>query len=149
MDQNEKRYIVSTPSKSNPLLDELQKAKQDMEAFEMIMKTSRRTRPQNPRDMLQENIKRLEEDLVKYKQLLEKIDTLKFKAGDVAFHKNYGNVLVREVIIKDNYSMVIARDIQAVDGDFCYEIVTLNGPVVVPVDELLPITEMNKVLYGK
>lgn len=75
------------------------------------------------------------EEIQKSKELYE---SLPFKSGDVAFHKTYGNVLIRGVTLnRTNFD------------DSKYSIVTQDITINVGIDELVPISEATKVLFGK
>lgn len=67
------------------------------------------------------------------------ISELPFKAGDAAFHRNLGNVLVQGVLFNsgdhDNSSYVI--------------LMTSGKRGQIPLNELVPISEATKVLYGR
>jgi len=147
--------MAAAPKTKNSLIDELEKAKLDMD-MQMVKKimqegmgipTRRRHTPPDLKDQIDQRLDRIQKEADKLNELKEKLKDLKFKSGDVAFHKDFGNVLVRQVLMKDDYSL--GRDFTGVEGDFAYEIVTMDGPQVVATEDLLPITELNKVLYGK
>lgn len=148
--------LVAQQKKSS-LIEEMEKAKLDMD-YQMVKKImqegmatmgmpSRRRTPPNLNEQIEQRLSRIKEEEAKLIDLKEKLKDLQFKVGDVAFHKDYGNVLVRQVLMKDDYSL--GRDFTGVEGDFAYEIVTMEGPMVVPTSDLVPITEMTKALYGK
>jgi len=148
--------MASPPKTKNSLIDELEKAKLDMD-MQMIKKVMqegmgipsrpRRHTPPDLKEQIDQRLDRIQKEADKLTELKEKLKDLKFKSGDVAFHKDFGNVLVRQVLMKDDYSL--GRDYTGIEGDFAYEIITLEGPQVVATDDVLPITELNKVLYGK
>jgi hypothetical protein len=86
------------------------------------------------RDQLQERIRRL-------KECREVYDTLPFKEGDVAFHKDHGTVLVRNI------------EFGAPESDFQdikYTVVNINAQTIkVPYKELVENTPAAKALFAK
>ena len=125
--------LVAQQKKSS-LIDELEKAKfdMDMQMVKRIMQEgigmgmpSRRRTPPNLNEQIDQRLSRIKEEEAKLIDLKEKLKDLQFKAGDVAFHKDHGNVLVRQVLMKDDYSL--GRDFTGVEGDFAYEVVTMEG----------------------
>lgn len=86
------------------------------------------------RDSIDARIERL-------KQLKEIWDNLPFKEGDVAFHKEYGNVLIKSVIYGTTEEEL---------EDIKYSIITCkDGYKKASYNELIPISEATKVLYAK
>lgn len=72
-------------------------------------------------------------------QALEFISNLPFKAGDAAFHRAFGNVLIQGVLLNSgNYQ----------NSSYCI-LLTSGKRGQAPLNELLPISEATKVLYGK
>ena len=69
---------------------------------------------------------------------LEFISTLPFQEGDVAFHKDYGNVIVDEIAININSP-----------EESSYYIIARGTKCNVPYKELVPISEATKILYSK
>lgn len=69
---------------------------------------------------------------------LEFIDTLPFQEGDVAFHKDYDNVIVDEISI----NMVNPEESS-------YYIIARGTKCNVPYQELVPISEATKILFSK
>lgn len=66
--------------------------------------------------------------------------TLPFKVGDAAFHKEYGNVLISNILMDDNLSNDTTQ----------YVIITNKGSQrEVPMKEVMPISEATKILFGK
>lgn len=79
--------------------------------------------------------------IARMKEIRQVWDSLPFKEGDVAFHPEHGNVIVRSI------------EYGSKDSDFediKYVIVTSRAQTPrVSYKELVPITEATKVLYGK
>lgn len=90
------------------------------------------------RKAAQAQIEKLQKDLNRYDKTLEFIESLPFKEGDAAFHKDHGNVLIHGVSINENFE------------NSTYSIVLRTGKrLQVKTDELMPISEATKVLFGK
>jgi fructose-specific phosphotransferase system component IIB len=87
----------------------------------------------------QQKIESLQKELTQYENLAEQIKEMKFKIGDVAYHKDYGNVVVKGVSIGNDKDAIVCG----------YAIVCRKGEYTVEQNELLPINETTKVLYGK
>lgn len=85
-----------------------------------------------------EHIKKLQDEVDKYDRLIEFVDKLPFKEGDAAFHKDHGNVLVAGIALNETTE------------NSTYSVITKKGNrYSVKVDELMPISEATKVLFGK
>lgn len=86
-----------------------------------------------------ESYKLLEAQKKAIEEGLEFMQNLPFKSGDAAFHRGLGNVLVQGIMFNigtfENSSYVI--------------IMSSGKRGQVPLNELLPISEATKVLYGK
>lgn len=105
-------------------------------------------------DMRIAEFERLSNELKQAKELAK---NLKFTAGDVARHPIYGNVLITAVYCKatDGHSL----GVNFADGvDFLYGIHYSNGShhhhssldsSIVPIEELIPITELTHTLYNR
>lgn len=86
------------------------------------------------RDELNNRIARLQEVKAVW-------DRLPFREGDVAFHKTYGNVLIKSIIYGEK-----DEDLEKID----YRVFTLNNGVAqVSYKDLIPISETTSLLYGK
>ena len=94
-------------------------------------------------DKIKNNIEHLESKLSKYKELKEKAKQLKFKEGDVAFHKVLGNVLVKNIIMKED-TFILHTNIK---GDFGYEVLNIEKTEIVNPEDLLEKSDMTEVLY--
>ncbi len=81
----------------------------------------------------------LQKELEQYETLAQQIQEMKFKIGDVAYHKDYGNVVIKGVAIGNDKDMIVCG----------YAILCRKGEYTVEQNELLPINETTKVLYGK
>lgn len=93
---------------------------------------------QQAKKAVQDQIRIKQDELTRYDEMLSFIDTLEFKEGDVAFHKDHGNVIVSGLTLHE-----AVQDSQ-------YVIVTKTGrKIAVATKDLLPISEATKVLYGK
>lgn len=112
-------------------------------------------RPETLDEYLDEKIARQEQYLYDLKITKEKMKELKFRAGDVARHSRYGNVLITNV-----FSRAIHQETNNIhfpdDSFFVYEINYMNrgslGPshpdrATVPPEELFPITELAETLF--
>ena len=91
-------------------------------------------------EKLQRSVEEAKRKSEKIQEALSFIQSLPFRVGDAAFHRSLGNVLVNGVIVNsgDNYN------------NSSYSITTLNGKRgQVPLNELVPISEATKILYGK
>jgi hypothetical protein len=84
------------------------------------------------RDKLQEKINWLE-------TVEQTVTHLPFKAGDVAFHQELGNVLVEGVILSKFDDL----------GSLQYKIMNAKKSLVVNLNEIVPIGPTTKILYGK
>lgn len=95
----------------------------------------------------------IEIKMLKYRlQNLEKakvlVKDLKFREGDAAFHLTYGNVLITE--IEFNRDGVIWSEPAEPYTIVFYKFITSQGlHLYAKPDDLIPITPMNRVLYGK
>ncbi len=69
---------------------------------------------------------------------LEEIEECKFNTGDPAFHKKLGNVIVR------GFSEAFGTTTKIIQANV---VGAFEGTKTVPLDELLPLNEMTKVLY--
>lgn len=87
---------------------------------------------------LKDHIEGLQNQIDQIEKSKEEYESLTFKSGDVAFHKQYGNVLIRGVTL-NKINFEASR----------YSIVTQDIMVSVALDELVPISEATKVLFGK
>jgi hypothetical protein len=85
-----------------------------------------------------DHIRKLQEEVDKYDRLIQFVDKLPFKEGDAAFHKDHGNVLVAGVALNETTE------------NSTYSVITKKGNrYSVKVEELMPISEATKVLFGK
>lgn len=88
----------------------------------------------NKRNQLNDRIARLEQVKVLW-------NNLPFKEGDVAFHKEYGNILVKSIEYGTTEDEL---------EDIKYNVITCHkGTVKVSFREVIPITETTKLLYEK
>lgn len=86
------------------------------------------------RDSLNSRIARLEE-------IKGVWDNLPFKEGDVAFHKQFGNVLIKSIDYGSS-----EEDLEKVE----YRVYTTNHAVqTISYKDLIPISEATTLLYGK
>lgn len=93
---------------------------------------------QQARKAAKAQIEKLQQEMKKFDQILEFIEQLPFKEGDAAFHKDHGNVLIGGVALNE------------VVENSTYSIVLRTGKrLQVKTDELMPISEATKVLFGK
>lgn len=76
------------------------------------------------------------EAIYKYELLKKQMSVIPFKIGDVAYHKEYGNVLIKGVSLRE----------LSING---YAIITTKGEYVVEQNEILPINDTTRTLYGK
>lgn len=72
-------------------------------------------------------------------QAFEFISNLPFRAGDAAFHRVFGNVLVQGVLLNSG---------DHENSSYCI-LLTSGKRGQAPLNELLPISEATKVLYSK
>jgi hypothetical protein len=84
-------------------------------------------------------IDQLQKEMDKYKFVAEEIKKMGFKIGDVAFHKEHGNVIVKGVALQAEGELFICG----------YAIICRKGEYVVEQNELVPISETTKILYGR
>jgi hypothetical protein len=83
-------------------------------------------------------IEKLQQEIAEYDKIEQFASELPFKEGDAAFHKDHGNVLIHGVSINENFE------------NSTYSIVLRTGKrLQVKTDELMPISEATKVLFGK
>lgn len=82
----------------------------------------------------------VENKIARMKEIKHVFDTLPFKEGDVAFHPDYGNVIIKAIQYGPAES-----DFE----DIKYNVVTLNGTVSKSYKEFVEISEATKVLFGK
>ena len=135
--------IASPPQKSDAakikdLLDQFQE-------FESIIRDDRKSRGTTNIDSFDAEISALEKKISDYQDRLVSVkkakdfyEGLPFKMGDVAFHKDYGNVLITGISVhQDNFE------------ESKYAIRSLNGDFRVNVKDLVPITEATKALFGR
>lgn len=126
---------------------QISKSKQDMEVVKRAIEemAGMHREPiftieevQQARKAVSEQIKKLQNDLEKYDELVKFMDELPFKEGDAAFHKDHGNVLVSGVVLNETVQ------------NSTYSVVLKTGrKLQVKTDELMPISEATKVLFGK
>jgi len=133
----------------NPSIDIKQAAdmmKKLLEAEDFLAKKSRGTRAFSI-DRLEAGIaanKAKMDQLKKEQELFDKAlayaATLPFKVGDAAFHKDYGNVLINNILMDDTLSNETTQ----------YVVVTNKGSQrELPIREVVPISEATKILFGK
>ena len=84
------------------------------------------------------------EQLQKEQEVLNKAvayaATLPFKVGDAGFHKDYGNVLIGNILLNDSLN----------EENTFYVVITAKGSQKeLPMKEVVPITEATKILFGK
>lgn len=131
-------HVKSDVKVSQQLEDSLKKFYE----LEKILKESKIvSTPQDVSQRLKElkDQKNLIEDQIQNLEQAEAfLDSLAFKEGDVAFHKEHGNVLVKGVVLDE----VILENTH-------YMIVSTKTQVKVPYKELLPVNNTTKTLYGK
>lgn len=86
--------------------------------------------------------------LAELEQALAEANTMRFKEGDVAFHKSYGNCLVVHVLVASypRNDLNLGRESMDLTG---YYIAMREGNACVKEKELMPITEVAKTLYSK
>lgn len=97
---------------------------------------------------LEESLIKIEQDITYHQdrknrlsEILDIVKSLQFQEGDVAFHRNFGNIL-----IKGAHLNIDERKETAVN----YSIITSKGIIqVVPLDSIVPISEATKILFGK
>lgn len=90
------------------------------------------------REELSKNIEQQQKQLEKYNDLLKFVDGLPFKEGDVAFHKDYGNVIINGICINET-----------VENSTYSVVIKTGNKMHVPIKDLMPISDATKVLYGK
>ena len=85
-----------------------------------------------------DKITKLNEELEKYDNMIEKIDSLPFKEGDAVFHPDHGNVLIGGICINDSFE------------NSTYSITLKTGKrAQVPFNSVMAITDATKILYSK
>lgn len=102
-----------------------------------------------PKDLKEHLEHRLEMNKIQILEIeatLEELKKLNFKAGDVAFHKEYGNILIRNIKIGDSYSGMTHESLH---NKIVADIVTTTGGGCVLASELLPLTDATKILYQR
>lgn len=98
-------------------------------------------------ESLSDKIEELETRLGRLKEAKKELDGLEIKEGDAAFHKDFGNVIVRRFFVGDATAVIAVK--KEYEGKIMAETVGLHGSASVCADELVPITEATKVLFGK
>ncbi len=86
----------------------------------------------------EEKIKNLQENLASLIKAKEFYEGLPFRLGDAAFHKDYGNVIIKTITVNKD-------DLEASQ----YVVVTVEKQAKVNVKELVPITDATKALFGR
>lgn len=87
-----------------------------------------------------------------YTEKINRVQTVKsyidsnttFKVGDVAFHKDFGNVLIRDIHISYSWT-----NDQIENPFISYSVWTQKESERVYADSLVPITEATKILFNK
>lgn len=108
----------------------------ELEDLVKIERKSPRSLGQRIRDLRdqREAIERQLEDLQKAQEFL---DTLEFREGDVAVHKEYGNVLVKAIEV-DETNLENSK----------YVVVGIRQQTKVPYKDLMPLNDTTRTLYG-
>lgn len=96
------------------------------------------------------DIEQLKETLRLRQEFLKILDTLPFKEGDIAYHKDKGNVVVTGIVPGSKYaSPYELRPMTPDDKESVYyEAVGVEGSGLVREADLIPVTEMSKKIYG-
>lgn len=98
---------------------------------------------------LKESQKVLKDKLNKIERCIEQAGTLKFKEGDVIYHKDHGPVVINEVVV-DLEDMSRLPDTSISESyKFYYKGYAKGGSVAIKADEALPYNETTKLLYEK
>lgn len=91
-------------------------------------------------EKLQKSVEEARRKSEKIQDALSFIQSLPFRVGDAAFHRSFGNVLVNGVVLNSGEGY----------QNSSYSITMMSGKRgQVPLDELVPISEATKILYGK
>lgn len=104
-----------------------------------------------PTDIIEEieqSIESLKQKLLDLSKALEEAKTMRFKEGDVAFHKSYGNCVIIHVLVASYTRANISISREGIDLTG-YHIIHREGNAYVKERDLMPITEMAKTLYSK
>lgn len=86
----------------------------------------------------EQSILKAKENIAQAEKLKEDLKNLKFSIGDVAFHQEYGNVIVKGIELDRKHTTIKG-----------YLIVGRKGEFRVEQNTLLPLNETTKVLYGR
>jgi hypothetical protein len=88
----------------------------------------------------------LKKRLAAIQDLREKVESIKFKEGDVVFHQKLGNVVIQKFVVGNAVSMDLPPE---EDNKLIAYVYAKNGSRTCLVEELLPINDTTKILYSK
>lgn len=120
-------------------------AKADTSSKEWVLAEDRpkRAKPSSQKERLLQSIEQGKYEIETMEKHLKLMDTLSFKQGDAVFHKEFGNVIIREIYIPGPYK-------QNPHGDELSAVVTtVDTELEVKYKDLLPISEATKILFEK
>lgn len=135
-------------------LQELKRKKAMQAAAQQAMDVQTSRVKKRPKiDILKDELGQIDQRKAKLIETIELLESLPFKAGDVAIHPLHGNVLISEVFVPGEADHFVTMDLagpnRIEEPTALVFIPGAHGAEPVPISELVPFNDTSQVLYAK